>query len=141
MGLSFNEKRITSLQSKLEANGRTSKDKSRRKSEPASKIIEEVKTSKNSSFQKSLPEGNCTLAESIPSKDINNTNTIVQPNTHQQTTDLFSAMEKFISSQGSENKQLLVSWLNAQIDDVNADPCFQEETTKQAFAKLESGLD
>ena len=139
--LSFNEKRITSLQSKLEANGRTSKDKSRRKSEPASKIIEEVKTSKNSSFQKSLSEGNCTLAESIPSKDINNTNTIVQPNTHQQTTDLFSAMEKFISSQGSENKQLLVSWLNAQIDDVNADPCFQEETTKQAFAKLESGLD
>jgi len=37
----------------------------------------------------------------------------------------------------TEKRNILASWLCTQIDDINGDPSFQEETTMQAFARLE----
>ena len=95
-----------------------------------------TKPLRTSKVQKSLSEGNCSIIDELDAAFESSPLPVPQP----KNIELLHAMETFINHQGtrtSDNRSLLISWLNSQVDDVNADPQFQEETTKQAFARVE----
>lgn len=123
--LSYNEERVHSLENKLKSGSNT-------------KNGEIKKSTTIKTLPKTKSEGNC-KSTIIDTKNIKNATEVLLASVENEH-DIMSAIESYVKQNGNtttSQKNLLASWLHSQVDDITGDPTFQEETTKNAFARVE----